>query len=199
VEDRLTERIGVRGAQAVALVVAASLVAVACASPAAREGQATGAGRSSQETPEPTPSEPRLERTFTTLEVSGEDGGLPVEELERLPGSGSYFTWDPDSPEAESAGSAARFTRGDPATLFTSIPKDAGRVEAQLNNETTDRKLEVKGHIVYRLTGPDGTTEHLSEPLDAVLGPGESLTVVFILELPDGDYESTSVFIPQEA
>ena len=198
-----------------AIIAMAAFVAVGCGSPerSAADQDQVAPEQSPTDTPEPgpeqsqptetpqTPTEPVLERTLVVESVKASAGDLPAEKLGRLLGTNdTSFAWDPDAHRPGAAASSARFVPGAIASLFTSIPRDGdvARVEARLRNETDDRRLEVLGHITYELRGPGGTSEHTSELLDTELAPGEGVTVVFVLELPSGEYEGSSSFRPSE-
>jgi hypothetical protein len=124
---------------------------------------------------------------------------LPTERLGYMAGTNNTaFTWDPESGHPGPATSSARWVPDMIATLFVqeSPREDIARVEARLENETADRALEVKGHIVYKLQGPEGLSEYSSDLLEATLAPGERIKVVFLLELPPGEYSGGSAFRP---
>ena len=194
-----------------AIIAMAVFVAAGCGSPqssaadqdqAAPESSPTNTPEQSPptETPE-SPTEPVLERTLVVDSVKASAAELPVEKLGRLQGTNdTSFTWDPDVQGRGAAASSARFVPGAIASLYTSLPGDGdlARVEATLRNETDDRRLQVLGHITYELRGPGGPSEHSSELLDTELGPGQGVTVVFVLELPRGEYEGSSSFRPSE-
>jgi hypothetical protein len=194
-----------------AIIAMASFVAAGCGSPqssaadqdqAAAESSPTDSPEQSPptESPQP-PTEPVLERSLVVESVKTSANDLPAEKLGRLQGTNdTSFAWDPDAQPSGPAASSQRVTPEDIASLYTSIPRhgDLARVEATLRNETDDRRLEVLGHITYELRGPGGPSEHSSELLDTELGPGQGVTVVFVLELPRGDYEGSSSFRPSE-
>ena len=190
--------------RSLALLAAATLAASACGSPD-RSGSQAGSDKAPDTTDSPSPAEPTRPRLVSATARPPYDSEandeVPVERLGPVPPTNhTSYTWDAESQENEVAASSSRLDRSalPAASLWTSIPTEDPRVEAELVNETKDRAFRVQGHVVYELRGPGGTTEHASELLDVTLGPGQKLMVEFLLELPSGDYEGSSSFRPDQ-
>jgi hypothetical protein len=181
-----------------AVLAAAALVASACGSSENAPSQVDGGKpRAATASRSPEPARPRL-LSATAIVPAGARArdDAPVERLGPVPPTNhTSYTWDAESQDTKVAASSTRLAMR-AASLWTSLPREDSRVKAELVNETKDRALQVQGHVVYELNGPDGSTELSSEPLNLTLGPGQKLVVEFLLELPSGDYEGSSSFRP---
>jgi hypothetical protein len=195
----VTRRGGAACIRMLAVLAATTLAASACGSPD-RAGSQAASEKPQGTTRSESPAAPaRSQLISTTARTPADRGGnddAPVERLGPVPPTNhTSYTRDADVQDNAVAASSTRAVRLT-ASLWTSIPGEDSRVEAELINETKDRALLVQGHVVYELRGPGGTTEHSSELLDVTLGPGEKVVVEFRLELPSGDYEGSSSFRP---
>jgi hypothetical protein len=175
------------------------LAASACGSPD-RTVSSAGDDKASDSSGSPSLAEPeRPHLVSATTRRPADSEANDVGHVEPLgpvsPSNHTSYTWDAEVQDHTVAASSTRWLRGT-ASLWTSIPGADSRVEAELINETKDRSLLVHGHVVYKLQGPGGTTEHSSELVDVTLAPGEKVVVAFLLGLPSGDYEGSCSFRP---